>query len=441
MSVDDFSLNCCEEKKSRNQKENFLFDLNSDILEIINLFLDSISLLKFQSVNHSIRKFSNNDSKIWENRWIWKNEKLENSLPKNLIAKNIDKKSKDNFIYFRNIDVIFMKLIIEVTFGIIPFSALTELLLFDSFYEVPEFEMLNDCYDTKKINNDLIKKNDFCNNIDNNNNNNNNSNNDENNNFKDNNHLYKYDEISVKKSEKLENYEELINYRNYDNIHCLYLLSILTDFDHTIYSKISKYNFLTNIVDNLTLKDLNLNFENLEVVDSKIQNLPLVDIILKNNLFLNISKKLFLYVRNLVQKTRWVELFDENEKMKNKEMQHVVKNFSKMEGNTNSENLKNNLLTSQTIELEKNMFKKKFMLKDGFTIIADMKDKKNENFCDRNFLNKTIERLVKLIRLRLFENQIFENEKKIILDSKGKINDFDEIFLKNKINEMDRCKV
>ena len=279
------------------------------------------------------------------------------------------------------------------------------------------------------------------NNYNNNNNNNNNDNNDDNKNFKDNNHLRKCDEISVKKSEKFESYEELINYRNYDNIHCLYLLSILTDFDHTIYSKISKYNFLTNIVDNLTLKDLNLNFENLEVVDSKIQNLPLVDIILRNNFFLNISKKLFLYVRNLVQKTRWVELFDENEKMKNKEMQHVVKNFSKMEGNTNSENLKNNLLTLQTIELEKNMFKKKFMLKEGFTIIADMKDKKNENFCDRNFLNKTIERLVKLIRLRLFENQIFENEKKIILDSKGKINDFDEIFLKNKINEMDRCKV
>ena len=114
MSVDDFSLNCCEEKKSRNQKENFLFDLNSDILEIINLFLDSISLLKFQSVNHSIRKFSNNNSKIWENRWIWKNEKLENSLPHNLMAKNIDKKSKDNFIYFRNIDVIFMKLNLKI---------------------------------------------------------------------------------------------------------------------------------------------------------------------------------------------------------------------------------------------------------------------------------------------------------------------------------------
>ena len=223
MSMNDSSLNFCEEKKSRNQKENFLFDLNTDILEIINLFLDSISLLKFQSVNHSIRKFSNNDSKIWENRWIWKNEKLENSLPNNLMAKNIDKKSKDNFIYFRNIDVIFMKLIIEVTFGIIPFSALTELLLFDSFYEVPEFEMLNDFYDIKKINNDLIKKNDFCNNInndDNNNNNknhnndndNNNNNNDENNNCKDNNHPHKYDEISVKKSEKFENYEELINY-------------------------------------------------------------------------------------------------------------------------------------------------------------------------------------------------------------------------------------
>ena len=132
---------------------------------------------------------------------------------------------------------------------------------------------------------------------------------------------------------------------------------------------------------------------------------------------------------------------NENEKMKNKEMQHVVKKISKMEGKTNSENLKNNFVTSQTIELEKNMFKKKFMLKEGFTIIADMKDKKNENFCDRNFLNKTIERLVKLIRLKLFENQIFENEKKIVLDSKGKINDFDEIFLKNKINEMDRCKV
>ena len=245
-----------------------------------------------------------------------------------------------------------------------------------------------------------------------------------------------------KKSVKSENSKNSINERNYDNLHCLHLLSILMDTDNTIYSEISKINFLTNIVDNLTLKDLNLNFENLRIIDSKILILPLIDIILKNNFFLNISKKIFLYVRNLVQKTNWVDLFDKNEKIKNEEMRQIVQKKFQQKKNINSEDIKkNNLLASQTEEINKNIFKKKFILKDGFTIIADMKDRKNEYFCNRNFLNKTIERLVKLIRLKLFENRIFDNEKKIVMDSTKEINDFDEIYLKNKINKMDRCKV
>ena len=450
MSIHDSSLIRHNEKKKKNQRENFLFDLNSDIFEIINLFLDSISLLKFQNVNQNIRKFSKNDNIMWENRWIWKNEKLENSLPKILIIKKNNKKSKDNFVYFRNIDVIFMKKIIEVTFDIKSFSALTELFFFDSFYQEPEFEvLLNDCHNIEKVDDDKGKENDNDDNNNNNNNGNNNNNNNNNNinNNNDNNH--KCDEFLLKKSYdhdkksvKSENSKNSINEGNYDNLHCLHLLSILTDTDNTIYSEISKINFLTNIVDNLTLKDLNLNFENLRIIDSKILILPLIDIILKNNFFLNISKKIFLYVRNLVQKTNWVDLFDKNEKIKNEEMRQIVQKKFQQKKNINSENIKkNNLLASQTEEINKNIFKKKFILKDGFTIIADMKDRKNEYFCNRNFLNKTIERLVKLIRLKLFENRIFDNEKKIVMDSTKEINDFDEIYLKNKINKMDRCKV
>ena len=442
MSIHDSSLIRHNEKKIKNQNENFLLDLNSDIFEIINLFLDSISLLKFQNVNQNIRKFSKNDNIMWENRWIWKNEKLDNSLPKSLIAKKNNKKSKDNFIYFRNIDVIFMKNIIEVTFDLKSFRALTELLLFDSFYQEPEFELLlNDGYNIEKVDDDSGKRND-------NDDNNSNDNNDNNNN-RNNNHFHKCDEFLMKKSNdhnkknvKSENRENSINERNYDNLHCLHLLSILTDTDNTIYSEISKINFLTNIVDNLTLKDLNLNSENLKIIDSKIQILPLIDIILKNNLFLNISKKIFLYVRNLVQKTNWVELFDKNEKIKNEEMVQIVKKKFQLQKNICAENIKKkNLLILQTKEFNENIFKKKFILKEGFTIIADMKDRKNEYFCNRNYLNKTIERLVRLIRLKLFENRIFDNEKKIVIDSKKQINDFDEIHLKNKINQMDRCKV
>ena len=457
LSHNESTLNKLEIKKSFDLNENFLFTLNHDIFLILYSFLDTISILKFQAVNHSIRR-NLNDEKLWSDRWIWKNENLKNSLPKIFVNNILNEKSRQNFILFRNIDVVLMRLIIEISFGIKPLSALTNMLTFDSSYDDPE-----QTFDDHVL---LEERYDNCNNnLDNSNNSNNNDfefhhindlNNDINSrsNWNNDNNENSIMFQNKKIGNNRYNHNKSNNKMNLNCFHCYYLLSILTDTANSTYTEEFRRKYLVHIVEDLVLNDLNLNLDldinlnlnlssNVQFARNFISNIlssPIMNTILIEKCFFNISKKAFLHVRSQVQYMKWFELFNDSEITKNDDMRRMLNKFNSKKEDLITKIINKEQSTPINLQIKNAVVSNFRRLEEGFTIIADTKIIENKCFCDRTFLYKTINRLVYLIRLKLFENRIFEGEGNIP-NLRKKINDFDENFLREKVIEMDRTIV
>ena len=81
--------------------------------------------------------------------------------------------------------------------------------------------------------------------------------------------------------------------------------------------------------------DLNLNLNrlkpNLQFARNFISNIlssPIMNTILIEKCFFNISKKAFLHVRSQVQYMKWFELFNDNEITKNDDMRRMLNKFN-----------------------------------------------------------------------------------------------------------------
>ena len=519
------------QKSEKNTSTCYFFSLNLDILQIMFTYLDTVSFLKLESVNHNIRIITENNA-IWSQLWYWNDEDENQSFPSSFFndiltpskikilqnnvinnavnivtdtdkidksdrTNNFDQRKKDEgynqkkslstneskinninennrktrekFIIFRNVDVVVYNLILKIYSKKKVLSNLTDLFTFSTYATRTDSSYSSHILEKNSEKNKISYENYIM----------------ERNKIHDFDRKTKTDvkemsKIIAAKNNLLNN--ELINndLNVYDNryLHAYYSLSHLCVEYNGIYDNEIMLNYLRNIGTNIGI------FNN----QKKVSQVNF------HGISVEVCKAAFLFLRTHIHSLKWYELFindkndnkndnngnnqknnnngiydknngdsllkiNENEnncKINNNNSSRDVVNDSydnssiknrenkidviekkdinnENKNNSNVYYIKNPKISKYIVE-KKDKNHKINQLLYGLQIISETRAfEKDYYFCDRKFIKKTVKRIVLLVRRKLQENGDFE--------SGLKIENCQEDFLFEKIREMDRTKV
>ena len=369
--------------------------LGSDILPQFCDLLDTISLLKLQSVNKFLRASGENCTK-WSDRWVWKNESLLESFPKNFIEAfptlrstqktrdgiercelnsfGLSGRIREKFIMLRNADVMVMRLLFKASLELCPVSDITKLIGSYQNSEVFDHPNPRDC--SKGF------------------------------------------------------------------LHSIFLLSVIIDENNYSYPEPLRIKFLKNILGDLRCCDLLL-FENTQYGGNQAplrSKMTLVDWVLKGGHVNHVARAAFIFAKGKLQYYKWNETlnllipihhpkqrteYDENdekeeegkeEEEEEEEEEHVVNlpnSFGKC--SDNSRYISANYPKDEIIS----------PLMEGFMNVSDSIPILN-HFSDRHFVRNTIDDIVHEVNKIIFGDLTEE---------------FNENVLRSKVSRMDRTEV
>jgi hypothetical protein len=418
---------------------SYLFNLSSDSFVIVFTFLDTASLLRFHSIAKLSRSLTDITS-VWTNRWMWKNGNLLESFPtyffrgfsklkfvksrspynKRLQTGKVSKmkveeygsnsapsndeilfdnashreyeyeipgntnKLKADFLIFRNVDVTILKMILQVSVDLRPFSDLTDFYLYNS---------------TRKNSSTLY-----------------------------------YDP----ENGTIRTVNGDVNY-----FHSLYLLTIIIDHANESYSNEMRVRFLRGVCGDIKCHDLAYFNGNIKDKFSDNFNLndSVVDVVLRESSIRSIARMACLFARSQIQFFKWNETLDPLIPEYNRSPQSIDygnkrKNLKKNK-NSGNENRpadtirfipeSNSVDTGMNkVEKEEVVEENNSILQEGFMIIGDAKMNGKDAFCDRSFVRDVIDAVVSLAHREIFKG----------LASKCTRN-----VLKAKVSRMDRTEV
>ena len=368
--------------ESRNP--SFFDVLGSDILPLLCALLDTISLLKLQSVNKFLRASGEKATK-WSDRWVWKNESLLGSFPKNFIEAfptlrstqstregivrfelntlGLSGRVRENFITLRNADVIVMHLLFKVSLELCPLSDITKLI---GSYEKSEVSHLPSQLDFSK-----------------------------------------------------------------GFLHSIFLLSVIIDENNDSYPEPFRIKFLENILGDLRCCDFIL-FENTRHGGNKAPlkgKTTLVDWILKGGHVSHVARAAFIFAKGELQYYKWNEtlnLLIPSHHSKQRREVHDEED-GKVDGDvvaatSNCEKCLNKIGDRNAFNPKDEIISP---LMEGFMNVSDSKPNL-QHYCDRHFVRSTI------------TDMVYEVNKIIFGDL---TEEFEENVLRSKVSRMDRTEV
>lgn len=432
--------------------------LNLDIFLSLFPLLDTISLLNFQAVDKFSRCITEH-GQIWLDRWMWRNSKLEGSLPRGFFNDYTSLKFENEEVKKRK-------------------------------HERASVSKIKIGHDDRKklIFGDIIGiENNFCDAF--------------------NNGASTANKVSFRKVENAKKYKKdfsllrnvdvtiiqlilqvvqcvrplsdlteyylhtthkflsvnsfshfLENYRSFQArgdgnryFHSIYLLTVIIDINSDTYSKEFRVKFLQNILGDVKYNDTTqLDIEHSETVgghDGKTS----VEVILSSPSIQNIARLAFLFMRSQLQYFKWNDTlhllspaYNRNLAIENKakpgcgvgtkiyesegnlELSNTgasASSASKIPDSTDGGN--NNIDSSYcgeekvVTEMKQNentvvesevQAEERFTVCEAFMILADSKSTDDQLFCDRAYANRVIDRLVFLVHEKIFQSAVFDHD-------------------------------
>lgn len=242
--------------------------------------------------------------------------------------------------------------------------------------------------------------------------------------------------------------------------HSIYLLTVIIDRNSDTYSPDFRLRFLRNILGDCkyrgTMKKLSLDEESSNIGEIH-DNKTVVDVILSSPAIQNVARLTFLFLRSQLQYFKWNEMLHllspsynrdlkstkvggnidntrhEGEKEDVESDAGVKKILSNNDNVDNNDNMTNNVsngdkAVSTKIKNEKSNVEveERFSICEAFMILADSKSTEDQHFCDRAFTNRIIDKLVFMVHEKIFQNAVY---------------DFDIDILRSRVSRMDRTYV
>ena len=241
--------------------------------------------------------------------------------------------------------------------------------------------------------------------------------------------------------------------------HSIYLLTVIIDRNSDTYSSDFRLRFLKNILGDCkyrgTVKSLSTN-KGAPRIEEIHDNKTIVEVVLRSSTIQNVARLTFLFLRSQLQYFKWNEMlhllspfYNRNCKLLSPigggdtdSMTHEgdiksVKSDSEinkiLSDIDNNDNIINNIpngdkamTTNTENENSKVEVEERFSICEAFMILADSKSTEDQHFCDRAFTNRIIEKLVFMVHEKIFQNAVY---------------DFDIDILRSRVSRMDRTYV
>ena len=236
--------------------------------------------------------------------------------------------------------------------------------------------------------------------------------------------------------------------------HSIYLLTVIIDRNSDTYSQDFRLRFLRNILGDCkyrgTMKKLSLDEESSKIGEIH-DNKTVVDVILSSPSIQNVARLTFLFLRSQLQYFKWNEMLHLHSPSYNRDLKSPKVggkiDTTRHEGvkedvagdtgvkkilSNNADNMINNIsngdkTVSTKIEENSNVeVEERFSICEAFMILADSKSTEDQHFCDRAFTKRVIDKLVFMVHEKIFQNAVY---------------DFDIDILRSRVSRMDRTYV
>ena len=228
--------------------------------------------------------------------------------------------------------------------------------------------------------------------------------------------------------------------------HSIYLLTVIIDINSDTYSPNFRVRFMQNILGDMKYRNTpKLDNECNQFMGGHV-NKTFVQVVLSSPSIQNVARLAFLFLRSQLQSFKWNEtlhllspVYNRNLKVENKmkyEAVSITKNNKNEDGSNESDTGpvinsifdKNDeiLIENKENEIIDIVEEERFSICESFMILADSKSTEDQHFCDRVHTNRVIDKLVFIVHEKIFKNAVY---------------DFEIDILRSRVSRMDRTYV